>query len=293
MEHRPRFQGRVTAPTRVVTDARLRRRRLRAIPDCEMVVWATCVAPSATAAPRPTPRARRAPQRPVDWVSTATGADLENWECGQDRVVVLMHNRPEHVESILGCWRARDPLQRQLPVHRRRDRRAVPHARHAWRGLRVRGLAALLRDSLDLGGGSTCSWSSTTAATLVDATAPVLTSRRSSPPGGHVEARTSPDDIYIACTGGHDGLPRRRALAPGRTCPSQHREGRRPTRQRSRPRRGRRRPVRVSGRSPLMHVAAQWTVLRPASAPPSCCTTTAALRRRTILATAARANAPT
>ena len=32
---------------------------------------------------------------------------LARWECGQDRVAVLMHNRPEHVESILGGWKAR------------------------------------------------------------------------------------------------------------------------------------------------------------------------------------------
>src|SRR4051794_26882481 len=33
--------------------------------------------------------------------------DLARWECGQDRVALLMYNRPEHVEAILGCWRAR------------------------------------------------------------------------------------------------------------------------------------------------------------------------------------------
>ena len=33
--------------------------------------------------------------------------DLARWECGQDRVALLMYNRPEHVEAILGCWKAR------------------------------------------------------------------------------------------------------------------------------------------------------------------------------------------
>ena len=33
--------------------------------------------------------------------------ELARWECGQDRVALLMHNTPEHVESILACWKAR------------------------------------------------------------------------------------------------------------------------------------------------------------------------------------------
>src|SRR6266571_4582711 len=34
-------------------------------------------------------------------------ADTPRWECPQDPVAVLLHNRPEHVEALLGCWRAR------------------------------------------------------------------------------------------------------------------------------------------------------------------------------------------
>ena len=55
-------------------------------------------------------RSRRASPR----ISTAASSapvrdrsDLARWECGQDRVALLMHNRPEHVEAILGCWKAR------------------------------------------------------------------------------------------------------------------------------------------------------------------------------------------
>ena len=38
---------------------------------------------------------------------TATAATWHAGSAGQDRVAVLMHNRPEHVEAILGCWKAR------------------------------------------------------------------------------------------------------------------------------------------------------------------------------------------
>ena len=32
---------------------------------------------------------------------------LERWECGQVPVALVMHNRPEYVESMLACYRAR------------------------------------------------------------------------------------------------------------------------------------------------------------------------------------------
>src|SRR5450432_2219373 len=34
-------------------------------------------------------------------------ADLARWEAGQDRVAVLAYNTPEHIESLIGCWKAR------------------------------------------------------------------------------------------------------------------------------------------------------------------------------------------
>jgi len=134
-------------------------------------------------------------------------ADLENWECGQDRVAVLMHNRPEHVETILGCWRAR----------------AVPcNVNYQYTGVEIaelfrmlgtrgvvyeRGLAPLLRDALaqfgdidvlvELDDGS----DETGIPGAVDFEAIVAA-------GGHIDEETSPDDIYVACTGGTTGRPK-------------------------------------------------------------------------------------
>ncbi len=34
-------------------------------------------------------------------------AELDRWECGQSRVAIVMRNRPEYVESMYGCYRAR------------------------------------------------------------------------------------------------------------------------------------------------------------------------------------------
>ena len=37
----------------------------------------------------------------------AVPAGTRRWECPQDRLAVLCHNRPEHLETLFGCWRAR------------------------------------------------------------------------------------------------------------------------------------------------------------------------------------------
>jgi len=34
-------------------------------------------------------------------------SELERWECGQSPLALVMHNRCEYVESMLGCYRAR------------------------------------------------------------------------------------------------------------------------------------------------------------------------------------------
>src|SRR5262245_18417665 len=34
-------------------------------------------------------------------------AELERWECDQDRVALVLHNGPEYIEAMLGCFRAR------------------------------------------------------------------------------------------------------------------------------------------------------------------------------------------
>src|SRR5262245_5816072 len=33
--------------------------------------------------------------------------DLQRWECGQSTVALLLHNCPEYIEAMLGCFRAR------------------------------------------------------------------------------------------------------------------------------------------------------------------------------------------
>src|SRR4051794_3646638 len=39
--------------------------------------------------------------------SVGSAPEAARWECPQDRVALLLHNRPEHLEALFGCWRAR------------------------------------------------------------------------------------------------------------------------------------------------------------------------------------------
>ena len=56
--------------------------------------------------------------------------ELERWECGQTPVAVVMNNRPEYIESMLGGLPGPGrALQRQPELHPGRDRVAARHGR--------------------------------------------------------------------------------------------------------------------------------------------------------------------
>jgi fatty-acyl-CoA synthase len=182
-------------------------------------------------------------------------ADLERWESGQDRVAVLMHNRPEHVETILGCWRAR-----AVPCNVNYQYTAAEIAElFGMLGARgvvyERGLAPLLQDALDGldvlvdvddGSGGASLPGAVALESIVAA-------------GGHVDDETSPDDIYIACTGGTTGRPKAVLWRQGDLFVAGigGSDDLDEVTLRTRAQRG-------AGvwfpTSPLMHVAAQWTV---------------------------------
>ena len=158
---------------------------------------------------------------------------------------------------------ARHPVQRELPVHRSRDRRAVPHARHAWRRLRARTRATAPRRArrarsaidvlveLDDGSDEASIPGAVDFETIVAA-------------GGHVDDDTSPDDIYIACTGGTTGRPKAVLWRQGdlyvAAIGGSDDADEATIRARAEAGAGVWFPT-----SPLMHVAAQWTVFLAAS----------------------------
>jgi 3-oxocholest-4-en-26-oate---CoA ligase len=190
-------------------------------------------------------------------------ADLAPWACGQDRVAVLMHNRPEHVETILACWRARavpcNVNYQYTPAEiaelfRMLGTRGVVYER---------GLSPLLRDALDdlddldvlveLDDGS----DAPSLPGAVDFETIVAAA-------GHVDDETSPDDIYVACTGGTTGRPKAVLWRQGdlyvAAIGGSDETDEAAIRAKAAAGAGVWFPT-----SPLMHVAAQWTVFLAAS----------------------------
>jgi fatty-acyl-CoA synthase len=76
-----------------------------AAPERDMLVWKSTRRTYAEVAARVRSIARFLARRGVG-VRRERDA-LERWECGQAPVALLLHNCPEYVEAMLGCFRAR------------------------------------------------------------------------------------------------------------------------------------------------------------------------------------------
>ncbi len=134
--------------------------------------------------------------------------ELERWESGQDAVALVLHNGPEYVEAMLGCFRAR----------------AVPfNVNQHYRPAEVGGAArrpARPGRSCTTGARARCSPRPTTPPTWcsidvddgsgVDAACRAApASRRPRPRRSTGRCRSpSPDDLYLVCTGGTTGPPK-------------------------------------------------------------------------------------
>ena len=131
---------------------------------------------------------------------------LERWESGQDAVALVLHNGVEYVEALLGSWRAR-AVPFNVNQHYRAaevaallddlDTRAVVY--HRRYGPLLAGacdLTAMLLIDVEDGSGVEPLPGSTSfedvAATPFEHPLPV----------------TSPDDLYMVCTGGTTGRPK-------------------------------------------------------------------------------------
>jgi len=131
-------------------------------------------------------------------------AELQPWECGQSRVALLLHNRPEHVEAILGCWKARavpcnvnyEYTPREIAaLLQRLDARAVVYERAL--GAKLGDVVAQLDLLVEVDDGSD-------AARL-----PGAVGYETLATGPHrVPDDTTPDDLHVACTGGTTGHPK-------------------------------------------------------------------------------------
>ena len=209
--------------------------------------------------PRDRTNARRARQVPPgrQFGAFRDRDDLARWEGGQDRVALLMYNRPEHVESILGCWKAR-VVPCNVNYHYTAGEVADLLQRIGARGVIYdRRLGEKLADIADEPRPADRSRRRVTG----------IEPRRGGELRGALDTRrgqadvpvASPDDVLHRVHRRDHRSPQGGALAPGRHLRRGHGRHRRPGR------RQRSGHVRVGGAgtwfptSPLMHVAAQWT----------------------------------
>ena len=132
--------------------------------------------------------------------------ELERWECGQSRIAILLSNCPEYVETMIGAWRAR----------------AVPYnVNHHYNPAEVaallgqigtdavvyhRRLAPLFAD-IDLDGLVLIDVDDGSGAEPLPGSVAFEDALAS---GAGVERlpAPSPDDLYLACTGGTTGRPK-------------------------------------------------------------------------------------
>jgi fatty-acyl-CoA synthase len=130
--------------------------------------------------------------------------ELERWEVGQDPVALVLHNCAEYPEAMLGAYRAR-AVPFNVNQHYRAGelvalfadvapRAVVYHRRYAPLVAAACDLSPVVLIDLDDGSGTDPLPGSTPYESAIQATGDL-------PP-------TSPDDLYVVCTGGTTGRPK-------------------------------------------------------------------------------------
>ncbi len=131
--------------------------------------------------------------------------ELERWECGQSPVALLLHNCPEYIESMIGCFRAR-AVPVNINQHYTADEiRSVLEMVGAEAVIYHRSLGPLvgaamgdnIRLTVEIEDGSG----------VAGVPGHVRYEDATSYPPETLPA-ASPDDLYLVCTGGTTGLPK-------------------------------------------------------------------------------------
>jgi 3-oxocholest-4-en-26-oate---CoA ligase len=132
--------------------------------------------------------------------------ELERWECGQSRIAILLSNCPEYVETMIGGWRARAAPYNVNHHYNRGEVAALLRQIGTDAVVYHQRLAPLLADAdlvgrlllhVDDGSG---------VATLPGSVA--FEDALASGVDVDVLPEPSPDDLYLACTGGTTGRPK-------------------------------------------------------------------------------------
>lgn len=131
--------------------------------------------------------------------------ELDRWECGQSPVALILHNGPEYIESMIGCFRARAVPVNINQHYTAGEIRSVLEMVGAEAVIYHRSLGPLVGEAMS-----------------DDIRLTIEVEDGSGVPGvpGHIryeEAAShplerlpaaSPDDLYLVCTGGTTGLPK-------------------------------------------------------------------------------------
>jgi fatty-acyl-CoA synthase len=180
-----------------------------AAPDRDMIVWRSTRRTYADVATRTRGLARFLGAQGIGL--RRERAELERWECGQDPVALLLHNCPEYLEAMLGCYRVRatpfNVNQHYKPAEigdlfAMVGPTAVVYHRSLG-PLLVEALAGtnVLLVDVDDGSGTPPLAGSTTFETAVVAGV-------TAGDDGAALPVPSPDDLYLVCTGGTTGSPK-------------------------------------------------------------------------------------
>jgi fatty-acyl-CoA synthase len=132
-------------------------------------------------------------------------ADLKQSECGQSPVALILHNCPEYIESMVGCYRARAAPFNVNQQYTPTEVRSVLEMVGAECVIYHRSLGDLVRESMipgirvaievdDHAGGSSVAGSVRFDEAVKSATGTLPVA--------------SPDDLYLVCTGGTTGVPK-------------------------------------------------------------------------------------
>jgi acyl-CoA synthetase (AMP-forming)/AMP-acid ligase II len=176
-----------------------------AAPDRDMLVWKSTRRTYSEVAARARNIAAFLTSRGIG--ARRERAELERWECGQATVALVLYNCPEYIEAMFGCFRAR-AIPFNVNQHYRPTEIASLFAMLSAEAVVYhRALGPLVREAtrdrtvvlieVDDGSGVAPLAGSTSFAEIAG--------KDSSGTGLPV---TTPDDLYLVCTGGTTGKPK-------------------------------------------------------------------------------------
>jgi fatty-acyl-CoA synthase len=132
--------------------------------------------------------------------------ELERWECGQSRVAILLSNCPEYVETMIGGWRARAAPYNVNHHYNAAEVAALLHPIGVDAVVYHQRLAPLLAE-VDVDGRVLVHVADGSATAPLAGSIAFDDAIASGADVGSLP-EPSPDDLYLACTGGTTGRPK-------------------------------------------------------------------------------------